>query len=190
MNTGSYPHCCLCVSGQTASELRIQSLWQLHYDTVPSSQLCKPRFPAAVSMLRWVYVICLKFTLHRQSSFSSVKAPMDFRWLCVLAHLGIVLEWRKIGIPDHIKILHREKLKTQSWGVKRSVSTGESVNQLHSDYALLLCPCSPFIQVKKYLEWYSVLLLPAPDCISKNYGHFLGDVRPVLELVILIYLHN
>lgn len=50
---------------------------------------------------------------------------MDFRWLCVLAHLGIVLEWRKIGIPDHIKILHRrEKLKTQSWGVKRSVSTG------------------------------------------------------------------
>lgn len=52
MNTGSYPHCCLCVSGQTASELRIQSLRQLHYDIVPSSELCKPRFPAAVSMLR------------------------------------------------------------------------------------------------------------------------------------------
>lgn len=115
---------------------------------------------------------------------------MYFMWLCVLAHLGIVLEWRKIGIPDHIKILHHEKPKTQSQGMKRSVSTGESVNRLHSDCALLLCPHSPFIQVKKYLEQYSVLLLLASDCISKNYGHFLGDMRPVLELVTLIYLHN
>ena len=190
MNTGSQPHRCLCVSRLTASELRIQSLRQLHYDIVRSSQLWKPRFPAAVSMLRWVYVRCLKFTLHRQSSFSIVKAPMYFRWFCVLAHLRIVLEWRKTGISDHIKILHHEKLKTQSRGVKRSVLTRESVSWLHSDYALPLCPRCPFIQLKKYLERYSVLLLPAPGCISKNYGHFLGDMRPVLELVILIYLYN
>ena len=38
MNTGSQPHCCLCVSRHTASELRIQSLRQLHYDIVPSSR--------------------------------------------------------------------------------------------------------------------------------------------------------